>query len=98
MYGLQGGDDVGPVPDKPPAPTRVTGSVSEGVENGSVVLTGDDGRVWQIGRRWQHLTGRRVDVVGRPQPDLLTTAQQGVVLLVDEVTDLGPGVPPPNAM
>ncbi len=98
MSGLQGGDDVGPVGGKPPAATRITGSVTEGVETGSVVLTGDDGRVWQIGRRWQHLSGRRVAVVGRPQPDLLTTAQQGVVLLVDEVTDLGPGVPPPHAM
>ena len=98
MFGLQGGDDVGPVPDKPVAPARIIGSVSEGVETGSVVLTGDDGRVWQLGRRWQHLSGRRVAVTGRPQPDLLTTTQQGVVLLVDEVTDLGPGVPPPNAM
>jgi hypothetical protein len=98
MFGLQGGDDVGPARDGLPTPTRITGSVTEGVESGSVVLTGDDGRVWQLGRRWQHLTGRRVAVVGTPQPDLLTTAQQGVVLVVDEVTDLGPGVPPPNAM
>jgi len=77
---------------------QVTGSVSEGVETGSVVLTADDGKLWQLGRRWQHLTGRRVAVVGRPRPDLLTTAQQGVVLEVDEVTDLGPGVPPSNSI
>lgn len=76
---------------------RVKGSVHEGVEHGSVVLAGENGTTYQLGRRWQHLVGRRVLVVGTARPDLLTTTQQGVVLVVDEATDLGPGRPAPGA-
>ena len=63
----------------------VTGQVETGVEHGSVVLRDDAGRQWQIGRRWGHLTGCRVRLVGHLRPDMMTTAQQGTLLAVDDV-------------
>lgn len=68
---------------------EVTGSVVEGVEHGSVVLVAEDGATYQLGRGYQHLIGRRVAVRGRARPDVMTTAQQGVVLAVETVDDLG---------
>jgi Protein of unknown function (DUF5818) len=78
---------------------EVIGSVIEGVEHGSVVLVCEDGATYQLGRGYQHLIGRRVAVRGRARPDVMTTAQQGVVLTVESVDDLGPGardVTPPG--
>ena len=54
----------------------------EGVESGSVVLRGADGRTWQLGRSHGHLVGCTVAVRGRPRRDVMTTAQQGVPLEV----------------
>ncbi len=65
--------------------TTVAGRVETGVEHGSVVLRDGDGGQWQIGRGWGHLVGCSVRLVGRPRPDVMTTAQQGTVFAVDEV-------------
>ena len=54
----------------------------EGVESGSVVLRGADGRTWQLGRSHGHLVGCTVALRGRPRRDVMTTAQQGVPLEV----------------
>ena len=61
---------------------EVEGEVLEGVEAGSVVLRGADGRTWQLGRSHGHLVGCTVAVRGRPRRDVMTTAQQGVPLEV----------------
>jgi len=81
-----------PVPrDGPPAEepdaggVGVEGVVAAGVERGSVVLRGADGRTWQLGRAHQHLVGCTVALRGRPRRDVLTTAQQGVLLEVLDV-------------
>lgn len=63
----------------------VSGRVGAGVEPGSVVLRDGDGVQWQLGRTWGHLVGCTVRLVGRPRPDVMTTAQQGTVFAVDEV-------------
>jgi hypothetical protein len=63
----------------------VTGKVEAGVEHGSVVLRDGRGQQWQIGRRWSHLTGCTVRLVGHLRPGMMTTAQQGTLLAVDEV-------------
>jgi hypothetical protein len=64
----------------------LTGLVEAGVEHRSVVLTDDEGRIWQLGAAGSTVLGRRVRVVGRPRPDLLTTAQQGTPLAVVDLT------------
>ncbi len=63
----------------------VTGQVEAGVEHGSVVLRDEAGRQWQIGRKWGHLVGCTVRLVGHLRPDMMSTAQQGTLLAVDEV-------------
>lgn len=70
----------------------VEGQVSEGVESGSVVLRGADGRSWQLGRSHTGLVGRTVSLRGRPRRDVMTTAQQGVPLEVLSV-EVVPGSP-----
>ena len=71
----------------------VEGEVHEGVEGGSVVLRGADGRTWQLGRSHAHLVGCTVALRGRPRRDVMTTAQQGVPLevLAVEVVSGTPG-------
>jgi hypothetical protein len=69
----------------------VTGLVEHGVEHGSVVLTDSDGRTWQLGPAGRDVVGHRVQVTGRPRPDMLTTAQQGTVLQVLELAVLPAG-------
>ena len=63
----------------------VTGQVETGVEHGSVVLRDRAGGQWQIGRRWGHLVGCTVRLVGHPRTDVMRTAQQGTLFAVDEV-------------
>ncbi len=70
----------------------LTGQVETGVEYGSVVLRDRDGSQWQIGRRWAHLVGCTVRVVGNARTDVMTTAQQGTLFAVDQVEVLE-GVP-----
>ncbi len=73
---------------------EVEGVVTAGVEHGSVVLTGADGRGWQLGRSHGHLVGCTVVVRGRPR-DMMTTAQQGIpfAVLALEVVAGTPGRP-----
>lgn len=66
----------------------LTGRVEEGVEHRSVVLRGDDGRLWQVGAACSRVVGRRVRVTGRPREGMLTTAMQGVPFAVEDVVVL----------
>ena len=74
---------TGPVPTTGPAPpageVTVTGTVSEGVEPGCLLL---DGYLLVGGDRDQLRPGARVAVTGRVDRDLLSTCQQGVPLVV----------------
>lgn len=63
----------------------MTGKVETGVEHGSVVLRDGQGKQWQIGGRWAHLAGCTVRLVGHLRPDMMSTAQQGTLLAVDQV-------------
>jgi hypothetical protein len=73
-----------------PEQVDVEGEVLAGVETGSVVLRGGDGRTWQLGGSYAHLVGRTVALRGRPRREVMTTQQQGVpleVLAVEVVDD-----------
>jgi hypothetical protein len=77
---------TGPVPTTEPAPPAgeltVTGTVSEGVEPGCLLL---DGYLLVGGDRDQLRPGTRVAVTGRVDRGLLSTCQQGVPLVVASV-------------
>jgi hypothetical protein len=77
---------TGPVPTTEPAPpageVTVTGTVSEGVEPGCLLL---DGYLLVGGDRDQLRPGARVAVTGRVDRGLLSTCQQGVPLVVASV-------------
>jgi hypothetical protein len=77
---------TGPVPTTEPAPPggelTVTGTVSEGVEPGCLLL---DGYLLVGGDRDQLRPGARVAVTGRVDRGLLSTCQQGVPLVVASV-------------
>jgi hypothetical protein len=73
-------------PSSKPAPAgraTVRGTVTAGVEAGCLMLTAG-GVQYQLvgGDRSLLRAGRSVEVVGEVQPDLATTCQQGVPLLV----------------
>lgn len=68
--------------DGPPVEVEVEGVVAAGVEHGSVVLRGADGRTWQLGHGHRQLIGCTVALRGRPRREVMTTAQQGVPLEV----------------
>jgi hypothetical protein len=86
-------------PDREQDEVQVEGVVAAGVEHGSVVLRGADGRTWQLGRAHGHLVGCTVALHGRPRRDVMTTAQQGVPLEVlgVEVVAGTPGASRPDA-
>ena len=67
-------------------PIEVTGIVEAGVENGCVILRTDQD-VYQLSGSVDPLIrpGARLTVLGRLQPDVMTTCQQGLVLQVLEV-------------
>ena len=69
------------------------GVVQQGVEHGSVVLAGEDGKTYQLGLRWAHVVGHLVEMVGETQPGLLTTAQQGTPVRVRTLRTLDGDVP-----
>jgi hypothetical protein len=79
-------------------PETFTGSVVEGVEHGSVVLECEDGGTYQLGGAHRQLVGRRVRVTGRRRDDVMTLQQQGVLLAVLDVVDLGEGRVPPRSV
>ncbi len=68
-----------------PTPGQATfrGPIEEGVEAGCLMLRAD-GRLYQLvgGDRSLLRAGRTVEVTGDLQPDLATTCQQGVPLMV----------------
>ena len=82
---------TGPVPTTEPAPpageVTVTGTVSEGVEPGCLLLDAENGGRYLLigGRRAELRPGRRVAVTGRVDRGLLSTCQQGVPLVVASV-------------
>ncbi|MEJ5944085.1 hypothetical protein WDZ17_02070 [Pseudokineococcus basanitobsidens] len=69
---------------------RLEGVVEEGVEAGAVVLREDDGGTWLVGRACRELLGHRVRLVAAERLGVMTTAQQGPPLAVEDVEDLGP--------
>jgi len=74
---------------KGPVPGEITvrGQVAEGVEAGCLLLNTDDGRSFLLlgGDRGLIGSGGRLEVVGQPQPDLMTTCQQGTPFQVSQV-------------
>jgi hypothetical protein len=77
---------TGPAPTTEPAPPAgeltVTGTVSEGVEPGCLLL---DGYLLVGGDRDRLRPGARLAVTGRVDRGLLSTCQQGVPLVVASV-------------
>ena len=72
----------GPV-QRSTSPITVTGTVEAGVESNCLLL---GGYLLLGGDRAMIQAGARVSVTGRPEPDTLTTCQQGMPLRVDSVT------------
>jgi hypothetical protein len=73
----------------PPAAGQITvrGRVEEGVEPGCVVLRTDNGTMYLLvgADRTVAAPGARVEVVGDPRIDMLTTCMQGTPLAVRQV-------------
>ena len=66
--------------------TSITGVVEEGVERGCIVLRAGDQVYQLIGSADPRITpGARLRVRGRPNPNLMTTCQQGTPFQVVEV-------------
>jgi hypothetical protein len=65
----------------------VRGRVEEGVEPGCIVLRADAGPTYLLVGADPAIAspGVRVEVVGDPRIDLLTTCQQGIPLAVERV-------------
>jgi hypothetical protein len=65
----------------------IRGQVEEGVEAGCVLLKTDDGKAYLLvgGDRALISGGGRLEVVGEPKPDLMTTCQQGTPFEVAQV-------------
>ena len=58
----------------------IRGQVEAGVEAGCVLLKAEDGQAYLLvgGDRMLIAAGGRLEVVGEPQPGLMTTCQQGI--------------------
>jgi hypothetical protein len=65
----------------------VRGHIQAGVEAGCMILNADGGAVYLLlgGDRQVINAGGRVEVVGEPQPGLMTTCQQGIPFQVAQV-------------
>jgi hypothetical protein len=63
------------------------GQVEEGVEAGCLLLKADGGKAYLLvgGDRAVIRGGGRLEVVGEPQPGLMTTCQQGTPFAVAQV-------------
>jgi hypothetical protein len=71
---------------RPPSIT-ITGTPTEGVENGCIVMqSGNTLYLLLGGERGALMAGRPVVVRGTPEPGLMTTCQQGTPFQVTEVT------------
>jgi hypothetical protein len=78
-------EDLTLTPSPSVPPVTVTGTVSDGVEAGCLVLTTDDGTYTLIGQTRGLTAGSQVTLRGVPAPDVLTTCQQGTAFRVLEV-------------
>lgn len=69
-----------------PGETTLRGTVAEGVELGCMVLRAEDGNEYLLlgGDRSVISAGKRLEVVGRSQPGLMTTCQQGIPFKVSQ--------------
>lgn len=81
----------GPDPDptvttKPRENQRLTGVVEQGVEPNCQILIAGGTSYVLIGKVGQVAPGTRVTVKGRTDPDAMSTCQQGMVFMVDEIT------------
>jgi hypothetical protein len=74
----------------PSGDITVRGAVEEGVEAGCMLLKADDGPLYLLvaGDRSMIAQGGRLEVVGRPVPDLMTTCQQGTPFKVSQTRRL----------
>jgi hypothetical protein len=65
----------------------VRGHIQQGVEAGCMILNADGGAVYLLlgGDRQIINAGGRVEVVGEPQPGLMTSCQQGIPFQVTQV-------------
>jgi len=70
----------GPGPSGPLAAMTLTGTVTAGVEPNCLLL---DNYLLVGGPRDVIRPGARISVVGRPEPDLMTTCQQGTPFRVE---------------
>jgi hypothetical protein len=76
-------------PTKGPQPGEETirGEVAKGVEAGCMMLKTDNGRAYLLIFDGSTLIteGARLEAVGRPNPDLMTTCQQGIPFQVSRL-------------
>lgn len=74
-------------PNPFPAAATIRGTVSEGVELGCMLLTAEDGKIYLLLGGDRALIGKsgRLEVVGKAQPGLATTCQQGIPFKVSQV-------------
>lgn len=73
-----------------PGELTLQGMVRAGVEPGCLLLDAGDGQQYLLlgGDEQVVRVGAKVEVRGRPRPDLLTTCQQGVPFQVVEATEV----------
>jgi hypothetical protein len=74
-------------PTRTGGPVTVTGTVTEGVEPGCLLLAAEDGGQFLLvgGERAELRPGRRLAVTGRVDRGLLSTCQQGEPLVVASI-------------
>ena len=74
-------------PQLPGTPKTLRGTAAAGVEANCYVLTADDGQSYLLigGDRDVIMSGARIEVAGKVQPDLMTTCQQGIPFTVATV-------------
>ena len=72
---------------KTPGQMTIRGQVEEGVEAGCLLLKADGGKEYLLvgGDRAAIRAGGQLEVVGEPQPGLITTCQQGTPFAVAQV-------------
>lgn len=89
-------EDLTPTATGEPGRTTLTGTVSEGVEQGCLLLpAGGTGQPWLlVGTVAGIGAGDTVTVVGHAQPDLATSCQQGVPFVVEKVRAASPRATP----
>lgn len=81
------GATAGATPTAGTASVTVRGPVEQGVEPGCVLLKAEDGQAYLLvgGDRAVIGAGGRLEVIGQPKPDLMTTCQQGTPFQVEQV-------------